>query len=253
MVRSPPRILALALACALSAQLALQACRVFVSAPLQTTRFPPRVALRAEAEEAGETDVETEEEEPPRPDFESILPDRGIDLDGDKLDNLEEWYQEGIEGTGGMPKGFLRDLILRSFYGTWKEVGREKYFISSREFTGPNMQPCATDYETAFENMRANIKENKNYLLSDDGKGWFWLVAGQNPGGLYIYLMKSPPWGERPLALIKEDNIDEFFDKVDWNRLYIRLHKWQLWGSRASTFPYPIVPGYWVKKTKPKR
>jgi len=35
---------------------------------------------------------------------------------------------------------------------------------------------------------------------------------------------------------------------VDWNRIYIRLHKWQLWGGRAQKFPYPVVNGYWEKK-----
>ena len=132
--------------------------------------------------------------------------------------------------------------------------------------------------------MEADLK-----LIQDDGKGWFWLVAGQNPGGgsqavirslCTLMLARSLPllheiasiwasclnathatpykghqrttlgilvlhndvtqavcnqceidgrWNamecgsfifcpthprERPLALVKEDNVDEFFEKV---------------------------------------
>jgi len=170
---------------------------------------------------------------------------RGIDLDGDNLDNLEEWYQEGIDGPGGMPKGFMRDLVLRSYFGTFAHPG---YIIrrGDRGYTGPNGQPSETDYETALETIRSHCKEGK-YVGKDDGKGWFWLAATQKPDGLVLYLKKCPPYGQRPLALIKQDNVDEFFDKVDWNRLYIRLHKWNLW-SQNTTFPFKINPKYWVKK-----
>ncbi|OLQ11412.1 hypothetical protein AK812_SmicGene4749 [Symbiodinium microadriaticum] len=90
------------------------------------------------------------------------------------------------------------------------------------------------DVQTALENFKRNLKENIRYIGQDDGKGWFWLVAGQNPGGLYLYVMKSPPYGERPLALIRESNIDEFFEKVNWHILFVRLHKWNLWGGKAQ-------------------
>ena len=72
------------------------------------------------------------------------MPDRGLDLDGDKLDNLDDWYKEGILGKGGAPTGFMRDLVLRSFFGSWNE---KKYFKRSRDYTGPNRTPCQTDYE----------------------------------------------------------------------------------------------------------
>lgn len=196
--------------------------------------------MRAEESEAAVDEEEEEEEEekqsmwvmpPPR------SPEPGIHLDGDKLDNLEEFYMEGVAGQGGQPDGFLRDLVLRSCYGTWTEKG---WPLPSIKYTGENGNPCPTDYETAYENLKANIKEGKHYVGQDDGQGWTWLVAGQNPGGLYLYTMKSPPFGERPLALIKQDNPDEFFAKVDWHRLFVRLHKWQLWGAKAKDFPYPV-------------
>jgi len=172
------------------------------------------------------------------------MPDIGIDLDGDKLDNLEEWYQEQLTGEGGSPDGFIRDLILKSFYGPYKaKTGNPTtgFFLPDYvQYTGERGQPCDTDYETAFENLKANVKDNENYMLKDDGMGWTWLVAGQNPGGQFLYTQKSPPFGERPLALIKQSDPDEFFEKVDWHRLYTRLHKWQLWGSKARAFPYPV-------------
>ena len=35
------------------------------------------------------------------------------------------------------------------------------------------------------------------------------------------------------MALIKESNVDEFFEKVNWHMLFVRLHKWNLWGGKA--------------------
>jgi len=184
---------------------------------------------------AVEEDVEAEEEEQ----FEWVheIPNRGVDLDGDKLDNLNEWYEETISGSGGKPTGFIRDLILRSFYGPFND---KNYPVLVRwDYTGPNGRPCATDYDTAYENMKREMKEGTHFM-ENDGQGWIWLVAGQNPGGLYLYLTKAPPYGERPLALIKEDNVDEFFGKVNWHWLFVRLHKWNLWGGKVTKFPYPI-------------
>jgi hypothetical protein len=251
-------LLAVALAAVLQ-----QASHVFVGrgaqpAPLGSSGTEPLVAMRGSPRLAtwtidpeptkrvfkgtqfDEDDLDEEELETAR----MPLPDRGIDLDGDKLDNLEEWYQEQLTGEGGSPDGFIRDLILKSFYAPFnsnvnvpKEGGWVPKFVM---YTGEHGLPCDTDYETAFENMKANIKENKNYMLKDDGTGWTWIVAGQNPGGLFLYTQKSPPFGERPLALIKQSDPDEFFEKIDWHRLFIRLHKWQLWGNKAKGFPYPV-------------
>jgi len=51
---------------------------------------------------------------------------------------------------------------------------------------------------------------------------------------------KSPPYGERALAIMKESNVDEFFEKVDWQMLYIRLYKPNLWGGKVKKFTFPI-------------
>ncbi|CAJ1371774.1 unnamed protein product [Effrenium voratum] len=165
-------------------------------------------------------------------------PFRGVDLDGDKLDNLDEWYADTISGKGGPPTGFMKDLFLRSFFGKYRQSG---WFKMSRKYTGHNRQPCENDYQAAYELFKSSIKNNKHFYGQDDGKGWFWLVAGQNPGGLYLYVTKAPPYGERPLALIKESNPEEFFEKVNWHMCFVRLHKWNLWGGKATEFPYPMM------------
>lgn len=195
------------------------------------------IARRAEADTETETEVEAEA---PEIVFKRYVPDRGLDLDGDKLDNLDEWYEEGIQGSGGMPDDFIKDLVLRSFFG---EINSKGYIETSYDYTGPRGRPSDGDYTQAFETMKQYIKSKTGpFRGPDDGKGWIWLVAAQDPGGLTLYMTTSPPYGERPLALIKADNIDEFFAKADWYRLFVRLHKWNLWGGKASKFPFPLNP-----------
>eukprot|EP00931_Biecheleriopsis_adriatica_P083713 TRINITY_DN5737_c0_g1_i3.p1 TRINITY_DN5737_c0_g1~~TRINITY_DN5737_c0_g1_i3.p1 ORF type:complete len:276 (+),score=40.49 TRINITY_DN5737_c0_g1_i3:52-828(+) len=249
-----PRSVGVALVLTISAQIFLQASQLFVTTSLTPGPRIGRashVARRAE-DEGGDGEGESEGEDAVvkmkkrgwkypsrgRKRIRIKTPYRGIDLDGDKLDNLDAWYKEGIRGRGGPPRGFMEDLVLRSYFGTYRHNG---FFKMSRDYTGPENQPSATDFQTAYENLKANCKENKHHYGQDDGKGWIWLTAGQNPGGLYLYTTKSPPYGERPLALIKESNVDEFFDKVDWHMLFVRLHKWNLWGGKAVEFPYPMT------------
>eukprot|EP00913_Durusdinium_trenchii_P027616 g25901.t2 len=130
---------------------------------------------------------------------------------------------------------------------TWPEL--EAGFDEIREVLS-GVSKNATEYisETISGNGGPPTGFMKDLILrtrcrwgADDGNGWFWLVAGQNPGGLYLYVTKSPPFGERPLALIKEKNVEEFFEKVNWHMLFVRLHKWNLWGGKASEFPYPMM------------
>jgi len=225
--------LSLVIAAVALRQAILHAHQLFVGVSIQPVLRPLPTVLRAEAEE----------EEQPIKRSKTYKDDavelRGIDLDGDKLDNLDEWYEETItEGQGGKPVGFLRDLVLRSFFGEWSPKG---YFRPSREFTGERKQPCEADYETAYQIMKRNIMEKKHFMGQDDLKGWTWLAAGQNPAGLFLYTTKSPPYGDRPLAIIKDSDPEEFFAKVNWERLYIRLHKWNLWGGKAQEFPYPVA------------
>lgn len=220
-----------------------------VSQPFQ--RLPARAvrsirrAEEGEAEgEAAEGEEAEEEVEPPNEPYMPERRDRGIDLDGDKLDNLDEWYKEAITGPnakGGPPSGFMRDLVLRSYTGVFNA---KNYLEQDRNFTGGWGRPMPEDYDKAFERLKAVAKEGVRIIGKDDGLGWLWLNAGQSPDGIYLYLSKSPPYGERPLALMKQGNEEEFWDNVDWERLFLRLHKWNLWGGKAKKFPYPLAEGY---------
>lgn len=163
---------------------------------------------------------------------------KGLDLDGDKLDNLDEFYAETISGEGGMPDGFIADLILKSYFGG--RFGYKNFIAISRDYTGPNKQPCEADYKSALETMKSEAKSGAHFMGSDDKLGWIWLGAKQRPDGLWLYMDRAPPFGERALACFKADNIDEFFEKVDWHMLYIRLYKPNLWGGKVKKFPFPI-------------
>jgi len=185
-------------------------------------------------------EVEEEEAEPEQKIYKvtQIVKDNGLDLDGDKLDNLPEWYEEALTGNGGVPeKGFMRDLMLRSFFGSWNSKGR---FLMSRKYSGAYMTPSQEDYDKAYSTMVENCKEGLYFAGQNDESGWIWLAATQTPLGLRMYFTQVPPYGERPLALIKESNVDEFFEKVDWYRLFVRMHKWNLWGGKATNFPFPV-------------
>eukprot|EP00933_Yihiella_yeosuensis_P021089 TRINITY_DN16787_c1_g1_i1.p1 TRINITY_DN16787_c1_g1~~TRINITY_DN16787_c1_g1_i1.p1 ORF type:complete len:334 (+),score=52.16 TRINITY_DN16787_c1_g1_i1:123-1124(+) len=259
MVRAP-RPLGIALVLVAGTQVFYRASHLFVGAPRAAPqlRSASYVALRAEDAEAAEGEEggekELTEKEITIRDWGSVTPRRGIDLDSDRLSNLPLWYKEAIgefgdfpthrATRGGLPEGFMKDLLLRSFFGTFWESG---YPRPSKAYTGPSGQPSEADYETALQNLRDNFKTGKNFVGRDDESEWYWLVAGQNPGGLFLYCTAGVPYGERPLAAIKRDNVDEFFDNVNWHLLFVRLHKWQLWGGQASRFPYPMARVNWGK------
>merc|ERR1712099_230983 len=57
----------------------------------------------------------------------------------------------------------------------------------------------------------------------DDGKGWVWIAADMSPGGLAIELFKSTPYGKRPLFCAKSSNVDEMFDKINWDLMDKRI------------------------------
>ena len=53
--------------------------------------------------------------------------------------------------------------------------------------------------------------------VEDDGKGWVWLAAEMSPGGLAVELFKSVPFGKRAILVAKQSNVDELFQKVNWD------------------------------------
>lgn len=166
--------------------------------------------------------------------FEAVR--RGVQLDGDLLDNLDEYYQETIMGDGGKPQGFMMELVLRSFFGSWD--GKDKSYQMSYDYTGDDHQPGPADFEMAWQTLKKSVIEGQNFETEDDGNGWYWLVIRQTWGGLQLYLAASPPFGDRPIALIKKSNPEEFFQKVDWPRLNARMYGHQLWGGAALEFPF---------------
>merc|ERR1740121_513752 len=104
--------------------------------------------------------------------------------------------------------------------------------------------PSPQDYKKAFLNFKNNVLNNKGHFGNDDQQGWTWLVLGDNPGGQFLYTTRSPPWGQRPLALIKNSDPEEFFARADWYRVETRIVSKQLWGGQATKFPFPIRGEY---------
>eukprot|EP00448_Togula_jolla_P008589 CAMPEP_0170615852 /NCGR_PEP_ID=MMETSP0224-20130122/25562_1 /TAXON_ID=285029 /ORGANISM="Togula jolla, Strain CCCM 725" /LENGTH=240 /DNA_ID=CAMNT_0010941619 /DNA_START=46 /DNA_END=768 /DNA_ORIENTATION=- len=228
------RLLAVAVAVLLAREVVFHVSQLFVTAPFSpSVRLSGHTARLAETMEVEAETEEVSEEAAPEPKMKRPRMARVTD----KLDNLDQYYQETITGKGGTPKGFFGDLILRNYFGTWSPSGA---FTPSREFTGPRKQPSRADYDTAFENFKMQVKEGKNLQGKDDGSGWIWFVVGQNPGGLFLYLSSEVPWGERPVALIRKDNAEEFFEKADWKVLTLRLNQPNLWGGKVKKFPYPV-------------
>jgi len=59
----------------------------------------------------------------------------------------------------------------------------------------------------------------------DDGKGWVWLAAEMSPGGLAVELFKSVPYGKRAILVANQNNVDELFEKVNWNQATANIEK----------------------------
>merc|ERR1711928_259504 len=74
------------------------------------------------------------------------------------------------------------------------------------------------------------VDETKKVL--DDGKGYIWLAAEMSPGGLALETFKSTPFGKRALFCAKADNVEEMFDKINWDIMDKRI---------ATTFAGPDV------------
>merc|ERR1712211_222484 len=77
--------------------------------------------------------------------------------------------------------------------------------------------------------------------VADDGKGWVWLAAEMSPGGLAVELFKSVPYGKRALFAAKQSNVDEAFNKVNWDvvRPMLTRHSVVLRSSSAEPTSNP--------------
>merc|ERR1712187_230016 len=152
--------------------------------------------------------------------------------------DIQAFYDETITGSGGdPPKGsIVAELIVKFFYGEFTPQGFKRY---SGLWKGP---PPGTigkkDIKIGMEGFKAQMKNpmfvtkggvgygvDETQKVVDDGKGWVWLAAEMSPGGLAVELFKSVPFGKRALLVAKASNVDEMFDKVNWDLALVNVEK----------------------------
>lgn len=119
--------------------------------------------------------------------------------------DVEQFYAESINGTGGAPLGIERDLITQ-YFGNGDVLGNG-------------------DHTAALQTLKERMAQGDDFVGEDDGKGWIWLVADVQMSGLTLELRKSTPLGKRPLFVAKQDNVDELFEKVNWKLARHRINE----------------------------
>jgi len=151
-------------------------------------------------------------------------------------DDIAKFYEETISGSGGEPpKGtVVSEMIVKFFHGEFTPQGFKRY---SGNWKGP---PPGTigkkDIAMGLAGLKEQFKKpmfvskggvgygvDESKKVVDDGKGWVWLAAEMSPGGLALELFKSVPFGKRALLVAKQDNVDEMFDKVNWDKALERI------------------------------
>merc|ERR1711870_138120 len=161
--------------------------------------------------------------------------------------DIEAFYAETISGSGGNPpKGTITaELIVKFFYGDFTPQGFKRY---SGLWKGPPPGSIGKkDIKVGMESLKAQMKNpmfvskggggpgvDETQKVVDDGKGWVWIAADMSPGGLAIELFKSTPYGKRPLFCAKSSNVDEMFDKINWDLMDKRIDT-TLGGPRSSS------------------
>eukprot|EP00435_Cladocopium_sp_Y103_P054392 s3453_g17.t1 len=137
--------------------------------------------------------------------------------------DIQNFYNSLLTGAGGdPPKGtVLSELIVKFFHGDFTPQGFKRY---SGLWKGPppgniGKKDIAVGVAKLKEQM-ANpmfVTKGNECEREDDGKGWVWLAAEMSPGGLAVELFKSVPYGKRALLVAKQGNVDELFQKVNWD------------------------------------
>jgi len=149
---------------------------------------------------------------------------------------IEKLHADTMTGSGGLPghTSVVGALIIKHFVGTFEEG---KGFTRATSYKGPPPgQPGKRDMAPAVESLKEQMKLGKFVSkggvgpftdeadkVVDDGKGWIWLAADMTPGGLFLELFTSVPYGKRPLIVAKRDNVDEVFDKINWDMMDSRF------------------------------
>merc|ERR1712050_304759 len=150
--------------------------------------------------------------------------------------DIQNFYAQLTTGSGGDPPkgGVVSELIVKFFHGEFTPQGFKRY---SGLWKGP---PPGTigkkDIKVGIEGLKAQMKSpmfvskggvgygvDETQKVEDDGKGWVWLAAEMSPGGLAVELFKSIPFGKRALLVAKASNVDEMFDKVNWDIMDKRI------------------------------
>merc|ERR1712241_592308 len=161
----------------------------------------------------------------------------GGEYDVSDADN-EKFYAEVTTGSGGdPPKGtVVAELIVKFFHGEFTPQGFKRY---SGLWKGP---PPGTigrkDIAVGLAGLKEQFKSpmfvtkggvgygvDEMSKVADDGKGWVWLAAEMSPGGLAVELFKSVPYGKRALFAVKQSNVDEAFNKVNWDVVLANIDK----------------------------
>jgi diadenosine tetraphosphatase ApaH/serine/threonine PP2A family protein phosphatase len=153
--------------------------------------------------------------------------------------DIENFYAETISGSGGMPprKGLIEECVVKFFLGEFIEKPDGTMdFQRASKYTGPAGMVGPKDAKGAVEKLVEQIKLGKyvckagggpgaddTQKVMDDGKGWVWLAADMTPGGLFIALYKSIPFGKRPLLVAKQNNVDEMVSKINWQTVLDRV------------------------------
>merc|ERR1712206_67835 len=113
------------------------------------------------------------------------------------MGDIEAFYAETITGSGGDPPP-----------GT---IGKKDIKVGMESFKAQMKNPMfVTKGGVAY-----GVDETQKVV--DDGKGWVWLAAEMSPGGLAVELLKSVPYGKRAIMVAKQNNVQELFDKVNWD------------------------------------
>merc|ERR1711879_439332 len=132
--------------------------------------------------------------------------------------DVEKFYEETLTGSGGLPAhdSVIGSLIIKHFLGEFTAGGFSRGNV---KYKGPPPgQPGKRDMAPAVESLKEQMKLGKFVgkggvgpftdeadKVVDDGKGWIWLAADMTPGGLYLQLFTSIPYGKRPLIVAKRD------------------------------------------------
>jgi len=143
--------------------------------------------------------------------------------------DIAKFYSEITSGSGGEPpKGtVVSEMIVKFFHGEFTPKGFVRY---SGNWKGPPPNTIGKkDIAIGLAGLKEQMKNpmfvskggvgygvDETQKVEDDGKGYVWLAAEMSPGGLALELFKSVPYGKRALLAAKSSNVDELFEKVNW-------------------------------------